>query len=122
MESILDSTKKVLGLDADYHAFDLDVITFINAAFSTLNQLGVGPDGGFYITDEVPVWSELLLPENQLHLVKTYIYLKVRVLWDPPQTSFLINAMNEQLKEHEWRISTFREMALPPPVTVPEEE
>ena len=111
-ESILKSTKKILGLDEDYVAFDLDVITHINAAFSILNQLGVGPEGGFYIEDESAVWDDYGLPPNQMHLVKTYVYLKVRVLFDPPGTSFLLNAANEQIKEYEWRLNVFREDAL----------
>lgn len=83
-ESILKSTKKILGLEADYLAFDPDVITHINAAFSILDQLGVGPEGGFFIVDESAVWADFIVPPNQLNLVKTYIYLKVRVLFDPP--------------------------------------
>lgn len=113
-ESILKSTKKILGLDADYIAFDLDVITHINAAFSILDQLGVGPEGGFFIEDETALWSDYLLPPNQMNLVKTYIYLKVRVLFDPPATSFLISAANEQIKEYEWRLNVFREVELTP--------
>jgi hypothetical protein len=112
-ESILKSTKKVLGLDESYTAFDLDVITHINAAFSILDQLGVGPEGGFAIEDDLAEWNEYPVPMNQLHLIKTYVYLKVRILFDPPGTSFLVNAANDQLKEYEWRLNIFREVALP---------
>lgn len=115
-ESILNSTKKILGLDADYTPFDLDVITHINAAFSILNQLGVGPEEGFYISDEGAMWDDFDVPNNQLHLVKTYVYLKVRMLFDPPPTSFLLDTYNNQIKEYEWRLNTFRECALPPDV------
>ena len=122
-ESILISTKKILGLDAMYTPFDLDVITHINAAFSLLNQLGVGPVDGFFIEDETMEWSEFGVPLNQLNLVKTYVYLKVRVLFDPPGTSFLVEAANNQIKEYEWRLNIFREAELPPvvdpPITVP---
>lgn len=107
--SILTSTKKILGLAAEYTAFDLDVITHINTALSVLNQLGVGPAAGFVIEDQTPVWDDLGLPQNQLNMVRTYIYLKVRMLFDPPTTSFLIDAMNKQIEEHEWRLSVFRE-------------
>jgi hypothetical protein len=110
-ESILKSTKKILGLAESYTAFDLDVATHINTAFSTLNQLGVGPVDGFFISGEEETWSNFDVPANQLHMVKTYVYLRVRVLFDPPQTSFHLTAANEQIKELEWRLNSFREVA-----------
>jgi len=113
-ESILISTKKILGLDEAYLAFDQDVLTHINAAFSILNQLGVGPAEGFMIMDAETVWDDYPVPYNQLHLVKTYIYLKVRSLFDPPATSYLIEATNAQIKEYEWRLNLFREWELDP--------
>jgi hypothetical protein len=113
-ESILKSTKKILGLDENYLVFDLDVITHINAAFSILNQLGVGPVNGFFIEDETAVWSDFVVPENQLRLVKTYVYLKTRSIFDPPSTSYLIEAVNNQVKEYEWRLNIFREWELDP--------
>lgn len=124
-ESILISTKKVLGLDESYTAFDWDVITHINAAFSILNQLGVGPEESFWIEDSSAEWGDYLVPDNQLHLVKTYVYLKVRILFDPPGTSFLLGAATDQIKEYEWRLNTFREIELPPTIAyrpLPEEE
>lgn len=111
--SILNSTKKILGLDYSYTAFDTDIITHINAAFSVLNQLGIGPVDGFSIEDEETTWVSFVIPTNQLNLVKTYIYLKVRMYFDPPGTSYLIDAMNKQIVECEWRLSVFRENALP---------
>lgn len=108
-ESILNSTKKILGLDAAYTPFDLDVITHINAAFSILNQLGVGPEASFFIEDDTALWADFGVPANQLHLVKTYVYLKVRILFDPPATSYLVTAANDQIKEYEWRLNVFRE-------------
>lgn len=113
-ESILKSTKQILGLAADYTVFDLDVITHINAAFSIINQLGVGPEDPFFITDDTSLWTEFDAPPDQLNLIKTYVYLKVRLLFDPPGTSFLIQAANDQLKEYEWRLNILREYALPP--------
>lgn len=107
--SIFISTKKVLGLDEGYDAFDQDIIIFINSALSTLDQLGVGPSGGFIISGPEENWDDLLLPDNQLGLVKTYLFLKVRMLFDPPNTSFLINAWTEQISEYEWRLRTFQE-------------
>jgi hypothetical protein len=109
-ESILTSTKKVLGLEASYIPFDLDVITHINAAFSLLNQLGVGPEDGFSIEDDAAVWEDFGVSANQLHLIKTYVFLKVRVLFDPPGTSFLLESANNQIKEYEWRLNVFREV------------
>lgn len=118
MESILNSTKKILGIDESYTAFDLDVTTHINAAFSTLNQMGVGPADGFFITDGDQVWSSFDVPDNQLNLVKTYIYTKVRMIFDPPATSFHVAAMERQIAEFEWRLNLFREEALPDPEEV----
>ena len=109
MDSILNSTKKILGLAQDYTPFDLDVITHINAAFSTLDQLGVGPAGGLFIEDSTATWDEFDVPANQLNMVKSYFYLYVRMLFDPPQTSFHIAAMERQLKEFEWRLNVLRE-------------
>jgi hypothetical protein len=119
-ESILKSTKKILGLAEDYTPFDLDIITHINASFSILNQLGVGPVEGFSIYDDEAVWEDFVVPSNQLHLVKTYVFLKVRYLFDPPGTSFLLEAYSNQIKEYEWRLNIFREYELPDPV-YPEE-
>lgn len=128
--SILISTKKVLGIAPTYTAFDLDIITHINAAFSILNQLGVGPVDGFMIESQEELWADfggeefVDVPMNQLNLVKTYVFLKVRLLFDPPSTSYLIEAASNQAKEYEWRLSTFREWALDPvdPLTVVVEE
>ena len=113
-ESILKSTKKILGLAEDYTPFDLDVITHLNAAFSILDQLGVGPEGGFSIEDDTTVWADYSVPGNQLHLIKTYVFLKVKLLFDPPTTSFLIDSTNKQIAEYEWRLNVFREWALDP--------
>ncbi len=110
--SILTSTKKILNVADTDTAFDLDIITHINSALSNLNQLGVGPTAGFFITDKTATWDMLAIPANQLSMVRSYIYLKTRLLFDPPATSFLIEAVNKQIQEHEWRLSTFREQAL----------
>lgn len=110
--SILISTKKILGIDSSYTAFDLDIITHINAAFSSLNQLGVGPPTPFSIENEDATWEDAGLPVAQESMAKTYIYLKVRMAFDPPATSFHLDAMKEQIQELEWRINIFREEAL----------
>lgn len=109
-QSILKSTKKNLGLDAEYGAFDHDVITHINASFFTLNQLGLGPADGFMIEDDAATWGEFLDPGPALNAVKTYIYLKVRSFFDPPQTAHHVAAMKEQISELEHRLLTEREL------------
>jgi hypothetical protein len=108
-ESILESTKKTLGLEADYIAFDPDVILHINSVFSTLHQLGIGPEDGFAIEDASAVWSEFLDGDLRLNSVKTYIYLRVRLLFDPPTTGYHVEALKEQAKELEWRLNVVRE-------------
>src|SRR5580765_5818246 len=109
-QSILISTKKILGLPQDYTVFDLDVITHINTAFSTLTQLGVGPPEGFMIEDESEVWDDFINPpDHQYNSVKSYVFLKDRQLFDPPQTSYLITAMEKQIQELEWRLNVHRE-------------
>lgn len=111
-DSILNSTKKILGISDDYTVYDLDIITLINAAFSTVSQLGVGPSGGFFINDAAANWSDINLSAEQLAMVKTYVYLKVRFLFDPPSTGYLVEAMDKQIKEYEWRLNVFREIDL----------
>lgn len=111
-DSILKSTKKILGLEADYTPFDLDVITHINTAFSTLYQIGVGPATGFAIEDETKNWSDFISGDISIvNACKTYVYLRTRLLFDPPTTSFALQSMKEQLLEYEWRISILREDA-----------
>lgn len=110
--SILKSTKKILNVSPTYTAFDLDIITHINAALSSLNQLGVGPTLGFMIEDDGPTWADLAIPLNQLSMVRTYVFMKTRLLFDPPTTSFHISAMEKQIQEYEWRLSIFREALL----------
>lgn len=109
-QSILKSTKKILGIALDDDSFDVDVITHINAAFSTLNDIGVGFESGFAIEDETPVWTDFLADELvMLSKVKSVIYLRVRLLFDPPTSGFMLTAMQEQLKEAEWRLNVNRE-------------
>lgn len=115
--SILTSTKKVLGLTAGYTVFDEDILMHINATFSILSQLGVGPVGGFYIEDDTAEWNDFDVPLDQLNLVRTYVFLKVGMLFDPPATSFLIQAKTEQIREYEWRLNVMREEELPTPIT-----
>lgn len=104
MTNILDSIKKLLGISSDYDDFDTDIIMHINSVLSTIAQIGVGPKEGFTI-DQSSVWSEFIVDSLTLNLVKSYVYLKVRLLFDPPQSSAVLNAINAQISELEWRIS-----------------
>lgn len=108
-DSILDSTKKVLGFEKDYRAFDLDIMMHINTAFTILESLGVGPNGGYMITGEENTWDEYTQNDVQLNSVKTYVYIKVRLLFDPPGTSYVINSYSELAKELEWRLQVHSE-------------
>lgn len=124
-ESILTSTKKILGLEADYTAFDLDIMISINSALSTLTQIGVGPTEGFMIEDDTALWSDLLGSDPRLNAVKQYVYLKVRSVFDPPSSGYAVTAMNEQIKEHEWRLNTLVEESIwtdPDPDDLPDDE
>ena len=108
-QSILTSTKKILGIAEDYTVFDLDIITHINSAFSTLTQLGIGPDEGFMIEGAETLWTDYIVDDLQYNSVKTYVFLKVRQLFDPPTTSYLISAVERQIQELEWRLNVHRE-------------
>ncbi len=108
-QSILTSTKKILGIAEDYTVFDLDIITHINSAFSTLTQLGVGPAAGFMIDDASAAWTDFIAEDFQYNSVKSYIFLRVRYLFDPPSTSYLIAAVERQISELEWRLNVHRE-------------
>ncbi len=108
-DSILTSTKKVLGIEADYTVFDVDVTMHINSIFTVLAQLGIGPVNGFMISDAVATWEDFLGEDLNLNSAKTYVFLRVRLLFDPPTTPFHINAVQEQIKELEWRLNAHRE-------------
>jgi hypothetical protein len=112
-ESILNSTKKILGLVAEYTAFDQDIITHINSSLNVLNQLGVGVPN-FMIVDDSAKWEDFIGAVDGMNLVKSYVFLKVRMLFDPPSTSFAIEAMNKQIEEFEWRLNAQREWLINP--------
>lgn len=105
MESILTSIKKMLGIGADYEQFDAELIMHINSVFMTLHQLGVGPAEGFTIGSKHAVWSEFLPEGQQLEGVKTYMYQKVRLIFDPPTGGALLQALERQIAEWEWRLN-----------------
>lgn len=104
LESILTSIKKLLGITEDYEHFDGELSIHINSVFAILNQLGVGPESGFTISDKSAVWSDFWGDDKTLEFVKSFVYLKVRLLFDPPQSSAVIEAFNRQASELEWRI------------------
>lgn len=104
--SILTSIKKLLGIAEEDTSFDQDIIMHINTVFAILAQLGVGPANGFSIEDDGAVWSDYLGNSTNLELVKSYIYMKVRSMFDPPTSSILADAMNKNISELEWRINT----------------
>lgn len=104
-ESILTSIKKLLGIDENYTHFDADIIMHINSVFSILTQMGVGPANGFSISGKDETWSAFITDKpNIFSLVKSYVYMKVRLLFDPPLSSAAIESINRQISEFEWRL------------------
>ncbi len=104
MESILTSIKKLLGIAEEYTHFDADLIMHINSVFSILTQIGVGPAEGFSIKDESSVWSDFVPEKSKWELIKSYMYMKVKLLFDPPLNSAVIESANRIISELEWRI------------------
>lgn len=105
MESILTSIKKLLGIEEEYEHFDADLIMHINSVFMILTQLGVGPSEGFSIMDESDVWTDFIPASAKLELVKSYMHLKVKLIFDPPLSSAVIESMNRMISEFEWRLN-----------------
>lgn len=107
MDSILTSIKKLLGISEEYTQFDDDIILHINTVFLNLTQLGVGPEEGFFIEDDTSDWEDFVDIESNMPLqaIKTYVYLKVKLLFDPPLSSSVIESMNRMIAELEWRLN-----------------
>lgn len=106
MESILTSIKKLLGPEEEITNFDTDIIIHINSALMVLTQLGVGPSEGYFITGPSETWNDFLGKDlSKLEAVKSYIYLKVRLLFDPPASSAVIESTNKMIQEFEWRLN-----------------
>lgn len=103
-DSILTTIKKMLGLDVDYDAFDVDVVTHINTALMTLQQLGVGPEEGMFITGQDETWADFFAPNQMLEAVKTYIYIQVRKIFDPPTNSFVLDSLSKTAEMLEYRL------------------
>lgn len=115
-DSILTSIKKMLGIPEEHEQFDMDIIIHINSVLMTLTQIGVGPTGGFLISDKKATWASFInngvnvvswtgMTDLNLAAVKSYMYIKVKLLFDPPQSSFVIESMNKQAAEFEWRLN-----------------
>ena len=105
MDSILTSVKKLLGIEEDYTHFDVDIIMHINTVFMILNQLGVGPEEGFSITDKTSVWDDYITDLQNFEAVKSYMFLKVKMLFDPPTGSAVTESYNRTISELESRLS-----------------
>jgi hypothetical protein len=106
MKSILDSVKKMLGIELEHDFYDEAIVMHINSAFMTLHQLGIGPPEGFSISDNITEWTEFL-SEEQLKLLgslKTFIFLKVKLVFDPPTSSYVLSSVDASIKEAEWRM------------------
>lgn len=113
MESILTSIKKLLGITEEYEQFDTDIIIHINSVFMTLTQLGVGPSEGFNIKDKTTTWDEFVAENQNLESVKSYVYMKVKLLFDPPLSSVVTESYNRLINEFEWRLNVNAETTQP---------
>lgn len=109
MGTILADTKQLLGIGPDDTSFDMELTMHINSVITILTQLGVGPEEGFVIIASTP-WADFIGTRKDLEIIKSYIYMKVRLLFDPPQNSFLVTSIEKQCQEYEWRI----EVQVPP--------
>lgn len=111
LDSILNSTKKMLGLTEDYEHFDQDIIMHINSVFMILNQIGIGPSECFSIKDSSSTWDEFKQGDETLESVKTYMYMKVRTMFDPPQSSVVMEATNKVINELEFRLKVAADLS-----------
>ena len=109
MESILTSVKKLLGITEDCTDFDSDIILHINTVFTILTQMGVGPEEGFSIEDKSKKWDEFISNKLYFESVKTYVFLKVKLLFDPPLSTAVMESINQMISELEWRLNSAAE-------------
>lgn len=109
MESILSSIKKLLGIQRDYDYFDMDLVVCINSVLAILTQLGVGPGTGFSISDATSTWSNFIGSDPRLEMIKSFVHLRVRLLFDPPQNASLADAIDRMAQQLEWRIQVAAE-------------
>ena len=115
-DSIFNSVKKVVGLLGDDDSFDEDLLLHINSVVSTLRQLGLSIPADFYVRDDVQTWQNLLGEFRDLDLVKSYMAMKVRLMFDPPSSSFGLKSMEEMVKEYEWRINVLTDQPYSDPI------
>lgn len=106
MDSILTSIKKLLGIESDCNHFDEDIMMYINSVFSILTQMGFGPPEGFFINDKTTLWSDYTDIQD-LELFKTYVYHRVKLMFDPPASSIAVESINKLITEFEWRIQNY---------------
>lgn len=104
-ESILNTIKKLLGMTPEYTAYDTDIIVAINSTFNVLYQLGVGPEQPFSIEDKYAIWSQYTEDRKTIEMVKTYIYMKVKLIFDPPLNSSVLESYKQMVSEYEWRLN-----------------
>lgn len=109
MDSILTSVKKIIGISEEDESFDTDLIIHINSVLMILNQLGVGPEDGFSITDKSAVWTDVIGDNKLIEAIKTFVGLKVRLIFDPPTSSAVLDSINKTISELEWRINVMVE-------------
>ena len=109
ISSILTSVKKLLGIEEMYEHFDADIIMHINTAFMTLTQLGLGPAEGFFIEDKSATWDDFLGGRKDLYAVRSYVFMRARLMFDPPQMGYLVDSLKKQCEELEWRLNVQRE-------------
>lgn len=109
VDSILTSIKLDLGMTEDYEAYDNQIIELINSVFVILNQIGVGPSQTFSIEDKTTTWDEFTNDRNEIQSVKTYMYEKVKLLFDPPPSSSHVEALKQSASEFEWRLNLVAE-------------
>lgn len=114
MTSILNTIKKLLGIDILDDSFDVDIITHINSTFMILNHIGIGPKETFLITGATETWESFLGTTKNIDGVKSYVYLKVKLLFDPPTSSFVLEANNRIISELEWRLNNTTDAGLYP--------
>lgn len=106
MDSILISIKKLLGITEEDTSFDTDIVIHINSVFSELTQIGFGPKEGYFITGKDNLWSEVIQDKKTLEMIKTYIYLKVKIIFDPPLSSSTLETYKQEVQRYEWRINS----------------
>ena len=121
-DSVLTSMKATLNLDNADESFDIEIVVFINALLSELNAIGIGPAYGFEIADETKTWTEFLGDEMRINMAKSWMYLRLRLIFDPPETGPLTTAIENQATRAYWYLSTFREVQIAPyePEVLPE--